>query len=288
MKRWGLSLIVIAPLLIFMGMRETTVDSGSFAQTKEITVLRNIGHQILLSNGDDSSRILPVEEFSDGKYVLHFENPFTPIPDSLVSIFARNFDHKTEYSIGVRKCDQNEMVYSFVLSDDTTRVIVPCRERPLPRDCYELVIQVPTGKSSSAYYLAGLGVLVLGTGLAGLAFFKRRKVSGGTAIVDESSAFPIGHFRFYPDQQKLELEGQFTELTGKECHILTILAKSPNAIISRELLQKEVWEDEGVIVTRSLDMFISKLRKKLKPDPAVSIINVHGKGYRLAINEGVD
>jgi DNA-binding response OmpR family regulator len=50
---------------------------------------------------------------------------------------------------------------------------------------------------------------------------------------------------------------------------------------------KEVWEDEGVIVGRSLDMFVSKLRKKLQADPCISILNVHGKGYKLVIGQMV-
>ena len=60
-----------------------------------------------------------------------------------------------------------------------------------------------------------------------------------------------------------------------------MLLKLANTIIYREQLQKDVWENEGVIVTRSLDVFISKLRKKLEKDPAIRIVNVHGKGYKL-------
>jgi len=66
--------------------------------------------------------------------------------------------------------------------------------------------------------------------------------------------------------------------------VLQILAGKPNSIIERDSIQKEVWENEGVIVTRSLDMFISKLRKKLIADELVKIVNVHGKGYKLEIN----
>jgi DNA-binding response OmpR family regulator len=49
-------------------------------------------------------------------------------------------------------------------------------------------------------------------------------------------------------------------------------------------LQKEIWEDEGIIVGRSLDVFISKLRKKLENDSAVKLVNIHGKGYKLEID----
>ena len=73
-------------------------------------------------------------------------------------------------------------------------------------------------------------------------------------------------------------------LTTKESKILHILALQQNQIIDRDKLQKEVWENEGVIVGRSLDMFISKLRKKLEQDEQVKITNVHSRGYKLEVS----
>jgi DNA-binding response OmpR family regulator len=58
----------------------------------------------------------------------------------------------------------------------------------------------------------------------------------------------------------------------------------PNEIIERSRIQKEIWEDEGVIVGRSLDMFISKLRKKLEFDSNIKIVVVRGKGFKLETN----
>ena len=72
-------------------------------------------------------------------------------------------------------------------------------------------------------------------------------------------------------------------LTPKESKLLHILSLSPNVVIDRSILQKEIWENEGVIVTRSLDMFISKLRKKLDKDASITIVNIHGVGYKLEI-----
>jgi DNA-binding response OmpR family regulator len=72
-------------------------------------------------------------------------------------------------------------------------------------------------------------------------------------------------------------------LTIKEAKLLSIFAANLNQIVDRNRLQKEVWEDEGVIVGRSLDMFISKLRKKLEQDPNVKLTNIHGKGYKLEV-----
>jgi DNA-binding response OmpR family regulator len=66
---------------------------------------------------------------------------------------------------------------------------------------------------------------------------------------------------------------------------MQIFAQSPNQIIERSRLQKEIWEDEGVIVGRSLDMFISKLRKKLELDANINIVVIRSKGYKLEISE---
>jgi DNA-binding response OmpR family regulator len=79
------------------------------------------------------------------------------------------------------------------------------------------------------------------------------------------------------------LNEQTKDLTGTESRVLRIFALSPNETIDRSRLQKEIWEDEGVIVGRNLDMFISKLRKKLEFDPNIKIVVIRGKGYKLEI-----
>jgi DNA-binding response OmpR family regulator len=94
----------------------------------------------------------------------------------------------------------------------------------------------------------------------------------------------IGHTLFEPGKRQLTISGITTELTPKENKLLKIFADSPGKLIERHRLQKEIWEDEGVIVGRSLDVFISKLRKKLEGDASIQVVNVHGKGYRLQIN----
>ena len=74
-------------------------------------------------------------------------------------------------------------------------------------------------------------------------------------------------------------------LTDKEGKVLELLHKNFGELIPRETLMQEVWINEGVITGRSLDMFVSKLRKKLSRDPELRITNIHGKGYKLEIPE---
>jgi hypothetical protein len=95
----------------------------------------------------------------------------------------------------------------------------------------------------------------------------------------------LGKFLFNRKDQRLLLGSEVISLTDKECKVLELLHKNFGELIPRETLMQEVWINEGVITGRSLDMFVSKLRKKLSRDPELSITNVHGRGYKLEIPE---
>lgn len=95
----------------------------------------------------------------------------------------------------------------------------------------------------------------------------------------------LGKFLFNVKGQHLLLESEVIPLTDKECKVLELLHKNFGELIPRETLMQEIWINEGVITGRSLDMFVSKLRKKLSRDPELRITNVHGKGYKLGIPE---
>jgi hypothetical protein len=95
----------------------------------------------------------------------------------------------------------------------------------------------------------------------------------------------LGKFLFNVKGQHLLLGSEVISLTDKECKVLELLHKNFGELIPRETLMQEVWINEGVITGRSLDMFVSKLRKKLSRDPELKITNVHGKGYKLEIPE---
>ncbi|MNG25921.1 Phosphate regulon transcriptional regulatory protein PhoB [compost metagenome] len=95
--------------------------------------------------------------------------------------------------------------------------------------------------------------------------------------------FTLGSVLFDAKNRKLITNEKKLDLTGTETRVLLIFALSPNETIERSRLQKEIWEDDGVIVGRSLDMFISKLRKKLECDPNIKIVVIRSKGYRLSI-----
>ena len=74
-------------------------------------------------------------------------------------------------------------------------------------------------------------------------------------------------------------------MTKKEAQILKILCKFKNQVVAREVVLNAVWGQDDYFVGRSLDVFITKLRKYLKEDPDIAIVNVHGTGFRLEIKE---
>ena len=108
--------------------------------------------------------------------------------------------------------------------------------------------------------------------------------SQNNAVIKDSGSelAPLGKFSFDVMNQRLLLGSEVISLTDKECKILEMLNNSFGELTPRETLM-QVWVNEGVITGRSLDMFVSKLRRKLSSDPELSITNVHGKGYKLEI-----
>ena len=93
--------------------------------------------------------------------------------------------------------------------------------------------------------------------------------------------FLIGAYTFKPTQQLLEHDGETTKLTTKENALLTMLCQNKNNITERDITLKTIWGQDNYFTARSMDVFITKLRKYLKSDPQINIINVHGKGYKL-------
>ncbi len=101
---------------------------------------------------------------------------------------------------------------------------------------------------------------------------------------NENSSYNIGLFEFKPTERKLFLNGESTKLTTKENDLLLLLCKNKNGILERNHALKAVWGDDNYFNGRSMDVYIAKLRKYLRPDEKIEIINVHGKGFKLLVN----
>ena len=99
----------------------------------------------------------------------------------------------------------------------------------------------------------------------------------------EKGPYTIGHFEFDPDNRVLKGKTAEVKLTTKENDLLKLLYRNKNTILDRNYALKKIWGDDSYFNGRSMDVYITKLRKHLKPDPSIQIINEHGKGFKLIL-----
>ncbi|MEI7980174.1 MAG: response regulator transcription factor [Bacteroidota bacterium] len=99
------------------------------------------------------------------------------------------------------------------------------------------------------------------------------------------SVFTIGNYSFEYNRQTLTIRGKEKKLTSKEAGLLRLLCTHANNVLDRSTALREIWNDDSYFNARSMDVYIVKLRKYLKEDPRVELINVHGVGFKLVMNE---
>jgi DNA-binding winged helix-turn-helix (wHTH) protein len=297
-KHLGGLLLLTLISIICVAFSMTGNDDFDFAR-REI-LLRRIGHEILLQSGDSVSRVLPVKKIAKNEYQLSFEDAFTFQPESLVLTTKRllaNDPLASDYVVNVLNCDDSSVAYGYAISGNKKDDIIACLGRKQPKACYLINIRFQSGETNTAKNGYLLGSLAL---LAVMGYILVRPVKPRNLLPENQSAIPedhptgfqhpftsmftLGSMSFDAEARKLMINGKTIDLTRTETRVLRIFALSPNEAIERSRLQKEIWEDEGVIVGRSLDMFISKLRKKLELDPNIRIVVIRGKGYKLEIS----
>lgn len=274
-------------ILLLLGwmLSNSSQENNDFPERVKIS-LREVGNQLLLSNKDSTSLVLPIIELDKFKYKLSFQNQLSFEPTSLVSIVKENFNKAkltNYYRVEVKQCDDNEVAYSYEVKNNSEKDIIPCGGRVLPTNCYRIEVKFTNTVFlffSEQFFSIGIVILLI-IFLLDYKLSEKRTIKEFVDGVDAVTT--IGSFQFYPEQNKLVKQATEINLSKKECELLAIFVSKPNEIIKREELTKKVWEDNGVFVGRSLDTYISKLRKKLKEDNSIKITNVHGVGYKLEL-----
>lgn len=260
-------------------------ENDNFSERVKIA-LRDVGNKLLMADGDRTSLILPVVEMDKNNFELSFQNKLSILPDSLVSILSHSLRASNLpdiYIVEVIDGETREVSYSYEVRKNSKKNVVPCQGRKLPYDNYKIRI-IFTGQNRGLvldenYTMLPL-VMISFIGFGLLYWKKEKSIVQKERTVEFSE---IGTYKFYREQNKLVKGNAVIDLTPKECELITLFAEKPNQIIKRDLLVKKIWEDNGVFVGRSLDTFISKIRKKLKHDDSIKIISVHGVGYKLEI-----
>lgn len=101
----------------------------------------------------------------------------------------------------------------------------------------------------------------------------------------ENMQFDLGRFHFNPKLRVLAIDGKNQTLSPKENELLKLLAENKNDLLPREKALKKIWGSDTYFNGRSMDVYIAKLRKYLKDDESIEIVNIHGNGFRLVVGE---
>lgn len=267
----------------FIQNPNSDTDSQRHFSEKVNLAFRQTGHQLLQIQGDNKSLIPPITELREGEFVLTLECGFEydSLPKILENALA-DFGIERSYRVAVRSCGSDLLVLGYnywaVGSGD-----VACGGRDRTPECSDIYLSFEEKVESNYSNIFS----IIGLGLIGFVlffqvyFFKNQKVKTVSTKVAKDNFIKIGNSEFDFSNQTIVVSDSKKSLTFRENKLLHFFALRQNQVLERETISSNVWGDEGVIVGRSLDVFVSRLRKILKEDSAVQIKNIHGVGYRM-------
>jgi DNA-binding winged helix-turn-helix (wHTH) protein len=271
-----------------------------FDDKKALVTMRMIGHEVLNLVGDSTSLILPVSRIRANEvftsYKIEFDNDITFDPEQLALVVIPLMEKSglsPHYIVETQDCETNDIVHSFQIGGINQNQVIPCKGRVVPKACYHIVVTLYTqladndekseadSKTDNASQFPSILLLMPLLFLIVImwVFIKRKQQ-------DESDPFTlmIGNYRFNTRERILSFNDREIELSQKEADLLQLLNLSSNQTVSREVLLEKVWGDDGDYIGRTLDVFISKLRKKLDVDNSLKIENIRGVGYKLIVS----
>ncbi len=258
--------------------------------------LRRAGHHLLLASGDSTSRIPAVKKQKTNTFVLQLNKSFNygRLPALLQESFHLH-QINADYDVAVLDCETSELQLGYNYLDYTKNNEVPCGGRQQGLGCYTVQVTFSTPHHSTIPH-AGLIWWALGTvgsiGLGVSYVLWRRKQTpiahhpAPSKVAPATSLISFGNSGLDVDNQLLYSGKTKHNLTYREAKLLHLFIKHQNQVLERDFILKSVWEDEGVTVGRSIDVFVSRLRKLLQEDASLKIAAVHGVGYRLEVSNG--
>lgn len=262
-------------------------DSTRFTEKANLA-LRRTAHHLLKQNGDSTSRIPPVQQIDANTFVVRLDHLFEygQLP-SLLQESLQLHDIKRAYDVTIRDCSKNEILLGYTQLDLFQKKEIPCKGRKREPGCYLLKISFQPESTSTAgagsWWIFSLGTVLIGLGY--IVWQKRNRTSPAVEIpVNSSATITFGNSVWSPATLRLTSGESSHQLTYREAKLLNLLLAHQNQVLERDFLLKSVWEDEGIVVGRSLDVFISRLRKMLVKDTSIKLAAVHGIGYRLEVS----
>jgi hypothetical protein len=266
-------------------------DNFRFAEKANLA-LRRTAHLLLIKNGDSLSTIPPVKQIDASTFSIKMEHVFDyeQLPELLKQSLQMQHIERG-YNVTVLKCGNGEVQLGYNFLDLNQKDGVACAGRTQEQGCYQLQVSFISENNKAKTASGNWWLLPFGSALAGLGFMVWNKTRHKKASMPIPPAANIGmHTRTRLGSSLFDITNQTLvsgdathQLTFREAKLLALFAKNPNKVLDRDFILKSVWEDEGVIVGRSVDVFVSRLRKMLANEPAVKITAVHGVGYKMEV-----
>lgn len=268
-------------ILITISVIITRVPNEKLVDKQVHLAMRSIGDALLKFNADFSTPVPPIQQKGSETYSLKFDTPVVIDPDHLVELSLKHLTSEIarQSIVTVRNMDTGAIVYGFEI-DHLEQKDIPCLGRILYASHYIVEFSFFDDPVTQLLYynipaISTAGVSVLFAFL-GFSFLKKKKhLSHSTTKIQwKGITLDVAHNRVTKSHKTIQL-------TTKESQILAILLAHKGSLVSRAFFMQEVWLKKGVITERSLDMYISRLRKKMAELSNVQIVNQHGKGYYL-------
>ncbi len=268
-------------ILIFVLLLALKINAATTEQHTKV-ILRSIAHEFLLQLNDSTSRILPIENIN-GRFAIRFESELSFEPDMLSFSTLKVLEKAsitTDYIVEIERCNSTETIHSFQTTPDKN--LTPCKQRALPKGCYIFYFSTITPLESEKtnqnqlFYITTTLLIALISLLLFLFFTKKKNKN--------VSFITIGAYQLDPKRMLLIYKNQSTELSSKETDLLIYFHTNNSQTLKREQILNTIWDDNGQYIGRTLDVYVSKLRKKLQQDPNIKIINIRGVGYKFITN----
>ncbi|NRA48306.1 MAG: winged helix-turn-helix transcriptional regulator [Phaeodactylibacter sp.] len=270
--------IVALPLVKSLGF-----PSDQLKQKQAHLAVRAIGDVLLTNARDLSAPVPPVEEIDEQTLRLSFGQPIPINPDALAELAVKRIHSAIapRAIVNVLDTESGKMVYGFEINHENPTEI-PCLGRNLPKSTYYVEVSFypvqPIKLGLNTFTFGLLGVMLVFLVLVSRPFFKERP-----AMATDENTIQVKGIKLDLNTNQIVTNDQKIRLTNKEAQVFSILFKNEGQLVSRDYLTQEVWLKEGVVTGRSLDMYISRLRKKVKGLSNTEILNQHGKGYTLKV-----
>ncbi len=285
-----LSLLLALPFLAWLLPLERPKNQVELSPQKINLALRRTADGLLRASGDSTSRIPAIEQTAQNVWQVRLEQPFQY--EQLPALLQASLDlHGIQqpYNVAVRQCADATIDLGYHQLDFLqNKNMVPCGGRQAPSGCHyiEVTFLEMTPKQWTWLGKTGLFLFLLSS-LSVFFYLKRKKTQALERAENisqgENSWLHFGNSRLDLSNQTLVFGSTAQSLTFRETKLLQVFASHPNQLLERDFLLQEVWANEGILVGRSVDVFVSRLRKKLQPDPTLSIVAVHGVGYRMEV-----